>query len=73
MKLAGITLKLRTYLILQFTVISASLILAVTFSFWIEGRVLGYEAATIGRIAFLLVILELGELTYAVTKKKFTR
>lgn len=72
-KLLCLTLRLRHYLMLQALIILTSLVIGIVFTFVLDGQYFGEPASRIGLYAFLVIFLELGELIYALKRKRFTR
>ena len=72
-KLLGVTLKVKTYLVIQISIITTSIFLGVMFCFLMEGQYMGFEALHIGLLSFLLAAMEAVETLYAMKKKRFTK
>lgn len=72
-KLIGITLKKKNYILLQFLIIILCFITGVFFKFFMQEKFLNFKPDTIAIVAFILIPVEIIETLYALNKKTFTK
>lgn len=71
-KLLGMKFEVKTYLIIQLSLIFVTLCIAIACFFFVEGDVMGFKASKVGLAVFVLTLLETGELIYAMKMKRVT-